>query len=364
MDNNELDKVLKEKLKNQITPSKEFEQKIQNTIKEQKEITKKQSTNSKKYRTMKLIVSMAAVALVAFMIGISLKNEINFEEKILTIATIKDIKPTKSQNEILASDSEFLIYTEGEDLTVESVQKVLYIEPALEYTIKKTSNPNEYKLTFEQNIPNNTIVKLQYVKDLITEDSWAYQTSSELSVNGTYPANKSSYVSRNSTIEIEFSYASVENLEEHIEISPATSGTWEHLGKVWRFTPQNELKEGTYYVKVKSGIIAEQKTLKNDYLFEFTVGETTQNEYIYNTISIDRINTYKPDEQVRIYCYTPYYSEKKLNISKIEIAKFGNKDEFIEYLQNENYKKATNLGEYEFEQTENYVQLTESLQTG
>lgn len=51
MDNNELDKVLKEKLKNQITPSKEFEQKMRYTIKEQKEKAKKETKKtSKKFR--------------------------------------------------------------------------------------------------------------------------------------------------------------------------------------------------------------------------------------------------------------------------------------------------------------------------
>ena len=365
MDSNELDKVLKEKLKNQITPSKEFEQKIQNTIKEQKDKAKKETKkNSKNFGKMKLLISMVAVALIAFMIGISLNDDvINFEEKTVTIATITDIKPTKSSNEILANDSEFLIYAEGEELSVESVQKVLYIEPALEYTIEKTSNSNEYKLTFSQNIPDNTIVKLQYVKDQITQDSWAYQTSDDLSVSGTYPADKEENVSKNSVLEIEFSYASVENLEQYVEISPAINGTWEHLGKVWRFTPQGELTEGKYYVKVKSGIITEQKTLKDDYTFEFTVGQSLRQQYIYNTISVDGINTYKPDEPVRIYCQAGYNSNK-LNISEIEIARFESKEDFIEYLQSKNYQKATNQGSYEFDQTENYVQLTKGLQTG
>ena len=68
MDNNELDKILKEKLKSQITPPKELEQKMQNVIKEQK--AKKQNNKISKYRTMKMIISMAAVVLIAFIIGI------------------------------------------------------------------------------------------------------------------------------------------------------------------------------------------------------------------------------------------------------------------------------------------------------
>lgn len=361
MDNNELDKIIKEKLKGQIMPSKEFEQKIQNTIKEQKQ-TYKKSNSSSKYAKIKVLVSMAAVALIAFVLGISLKdNGINFEEKTVTIAAITDIKPTKSSNEVLASDSEFLIYAQGENLTEESVQKVLYIEPALEYNISKTNNENEYKLTFKQNIPNNTIVKLQYVKDKITQDSWAYQTANELSVNGTYPGDGSIAVSKDTVIEIEFSHATVENLEDNVEISPKINGKWEHLGKIWRFTPEQKLSEETYYVRVKKGIIAEQKTLKNEYIFSFTVGEWRPSEYIYNSISIDKINTYKTDETVRIYCSG---INTKLEISKIEIAKFESKEKFINYLKNENYDSATNLGEYKFEQTESYVQLNKGLEIG
>ena len=87
------------------------------------------------------------------------------------------------------NDSEFLIY--AEDTNLELVQKSLYIEPALEYVIKEESD-NVYKLKFKQNIPDNTIVKLQYVKNKITEDSWAYQTSNKLSVSSTYPATRNS----------------------------------------------------------------------------------------------------------------------------------------------------------------------------
>ena len=335
MDNNELDKIIKEKLKGQIIPSKEFEQKIQNSIKEQKQ-TYKKSTNNSKYAKMKVLVSIAAVALIAFVLGISLKdNGINFEEKTVTIASITDIKPTKSSNEVLASDSEFLIYAQGENLTEESVQKVLYIEPALEYNISKTNNENEYKLTFKQNIPNNTIVKLQYVKDKITQDSWAYQTSNELSINRTYPAKGEMLVSKDTVIEIEFSHATVENLEDNVEILPKINGKWEHLGKIWRFTPEQELAEETYYVKVKNGIVAEQKTLKNEYTFSFMAKDAPNIDYFYNTTSIDKINTYKTDEPVRIYCSGMY---TKLEISKIEIGKFESKDEFINYLIQKNIK--------------------------
>lgn len=366
MDNNEIDKILKQKLENQITPSKEFEKKFLNTIKEQKNIEEAKpeiKSKTKIYKKMNFIISMAAVVLIAFVVGI---NYWNFRQTNTKTAFIKEIKPTNLSENVLASNSEFIIYTEGKDINVESVQKAIYVEPALEYTIKKTSNENEYKLTFEQNIPYNTIVKLQYVKDQITQDSWAYQTSTELMVNKTYPADEETTVSENTVIELEFSYASVENIEKYVEISPKIKGEWEHLGKVWRFTPKQELLKEKYSVTVKNGITAETKILEKDYTFSFTVGEFEPNkqEYYYNTISIDKINTYKPNENVLIYCSGSWMNDEELDISKLEIAKFESKEDFTQYLQNKEYDKAKNLGEHQFKQTTSYVQLAQKLQEG
>ena len=107
----------------------------------------------------------------------------------------------------------------------------------------KIINDEQYKLEFKQNIPDNTILKLQYIKDKITEDSWAYQTSNKLSVTSTYPANGENTVSKNTSIEIKFSYAGIEEIQNNITITPEIKGTWEHYGNIWRLIPSEELKE-------------------------------------------------------------------------------------------------------------------------
>ena len=385
MDNNELDRILKEKLKGKINPSLEMQDKIRQKVELEKKARLSRSENDnqetdnknanykvikqdkpKKYKKLKSITSIAAMVLIIFTMGIVLnKNFLNSEETIVNVATITAVEPTKLKNGILANDSEFIIYADGNDINKESVQKSLYIEPALDYTIEKTSNKNEYKLKFKQNIPDNTIVKLQYVKNQITENSWAYQTSNKLSVSKTYPANNEDQVSKNSIIEIEFSYASVENLQDYVTISPKTEGTWEHLGKIWRFTPKAELKEETKYtITINKGITAEGETLENEYIFNFIVNESDNgvSSYDYDSISIDGINTYKSDERVNIY-YTKNY-ETKTEIAKIEISKFNNTEDFIEYVKTKNYQKAESQGEYEFEQNKNYLQLRKTLQNG
>lgn len=364
MDNNELDKILKQKLKDQIKPSKELESKIKQKVEEEKLKKLKsmniETTNQKhKYGKMKALISMAAIVLIALVVGGNLNN---FTQNTTTIAVIKSVEPTKSLNGIVQNDSEFLIY--AEDTNLETVQKSLYIEPALEYVIKEESN-NVYKLTFKQNIPDNTIVKLQYVKNKITEDSWAYQTSNKLSVSSTYPANNESYVSQNTVIDVKLSYANVENFEENVKITPSIDGKWENLGNVWRFTPSKELEEQKYTIKINKGIKVQEQTLEEDYIFSFKVGKTFEKtKYSHILTTLDEIENCKTDELLKIYYETNIYVESDEEISKIEISKFAKIEQFKEYLKDKNFENAEKIGNYEFTKFENYLQLNKTLQTG
>lgn len=367
MEDNQLDKILRDKLKEKIVASPEMENKIKEKIEEQKRIYKKQNSNKRKnYHILKPLISVAAVAVIAFTFGMKLEKDDITEifGNQTTVAVIKSIEPTKLQSGILANDSEFIIQAD-ENSSKESIQKSLYIEPAMEYTIEKTENKNEYKLTFNQNIPDNTIVKLEYVKDQITKDSWAYQTSNKLSITGTYPENENCRVEPNSVIEIEFSYANVENLEENVSITPNIEGNWEHFGKIWRFTPYNELEKKEYSIKISNEITAGEEKLEKEYEFSFSVDEYgVYGKCDYNSYSIDGISNYKADEAVKIY-YT-YYAQEPLDITEIEISKFDSIDDFINYLETENKELAQSIGNYEFEINTNdkYFKLNRSLPNG
>ena len=366
MDNNELDKKLKEMLKNKITIPKETEKKILQKVDEEKR-KRIPTTEIKKekvkpvYKRIAPILSIAAMFVIVFTLGIILRNTSDN----ITRVTIEAIEPTKVYEGIIANDSDFIIYTDGESTTVEGVQKSIYVEPALDYTIEKIDN-EKYKLEFEQNIPDNTIVKLQYIKNKITENSWAYQTSNKLSVTSTYPDIDAGTVDANTVIEIKFSYASVENLEENVEITPQINGSWEHLGNIWRFTPDSLLEENQKYtIKINKGLKADDETLEEDYIFYFTVNTTEDvTQYTYTSNSIDGINAYKSNEQVRIYYNYYEGSSNSVEIDKIEISKFETVDEFVQYLETNNYENAQNLGEVEFEKRENYLELRSGLQNG
>ena len=374
MDNKEIDKILKSKLQNRIKPSKEFEDRIKAKIEEQKEIAKQKASTSnnsfkpvenkeenantqkqdkkKFYKMMSRLISVAAVFVVVLTAGIYFneKEEIPNIPGISSNRTerikIKAITPTKVEAGIIANDSEFIISVEGENTNLDDVRKSLYIEPALEYEITKTSN-SEYKLKFKQNIPDNTLLKLQYVKDQITEDSWAYQTRNTLSVTNTYPANEGT-VSLQSVIEIEFSYANVQNFEENVTITPSVEGNWEHIGKLWRFIPTKEFEDNTkYQVKINKNIKADNENLENDYIFEFTAkyADTYGRYYSYSTKSVDRIYTSDLNEPIAIYSRDDGLISE---VKTIEIKKFENADEFIKYLDDEDYNSAKSVGNFSF----------------
>lgn len=367
MDNNDLDKIIKEKLKDKIKPSKELEQKIIQKIEEEKHKKKTYANNNlinqnnkstsfkssnynkmKKFNNIAKILSIAAVFLIVFTIGMNLNNTPFIgNEPEANLISIKAIEPTKMESGIIAKDSDFTIFVEGDNVSAEAVQKSVYVEPALDYTIEKTLNKNEYKLKFKQNIPDNTILKLQYVKNQITQDSWAYQTSNKLSVTSTYPDNKDENATQNTIIDIEFSYATVKDLEKHVKISPNIKGTWEHLGRIWRFTPSSKLEKGKKYtVIISKNLKAENQNLDDDYKFEFSVEERdSATAYSVNN-SMDGIITARANEFVNI----PYYANKdNIQFGKAEIAKFSNIDDFIEYVDTANYSKAVKQGDYEVE---------------
>ena len=375
MENNELDKILKEKLKGKMKIPSEIEGKIRQKVEEKKKNQFKTinigNNNGKnnKYKFLKPLISVAAAVVIVFAVGTNLNklpiNNILHNTEVSTVA-ITSIEPTKSANGVLANDSEFTIHTDGQNYDKEDVKKILYVEPALEYEVSKVSN-NEYKLKFKQNIPDNTIVKLQYVKDKITEDSWAYQTSNKLTISEVYPADKE-IASKNTTIEIKFSYASVENLSKYVKITPKVEGKWKHLGKVWRFTPSKQLKNNQKYtVSVKSGIkIPEGEELDGDYIFSFKVQEegTNAEMYLHKTITADDIDTYRPDEQVKIYYEVDSYNGNKPDIAKVQISKFKTIDDFIEYLKTKDYSKAEGKESYSFIHKQGYIQLSKTLPTG
>ena len=126
------------------------------------------------------------------------------------------------------------------------------VEPAYDYTVEKVKK-NEYKVTID-NITGNQIVNLNYVENNKPVYKWAYESSKDLAISSIYPRNGAK-VSSDSVIEVNLTYANVENFEKSVSIEPAVDGSWEHLGRTWRFTPTDSLKDKTTYTVIVKNTI-------------------------------------------------------------------------------------------------------------
>ena len=135
MDNNELDKILKEKLKGKIQMPQEMQEKIKQKVEQEKSNYKK--SKNKKYNKLKPLISIVALLIIIFTADLLInKNLFNEPEITTTVVAIKSIEPTKINNGIIANDTEFIIYTDGQKTTKEDVQRSIYIEPPFDYEIK------------------------------------------------------------------------------------------------------------------------------------------------------------------------------------------------------------------------------------
>ena len=82
--------------------------------------------------------------------------------------------------------------------------------------------------------------------------------------------NNANRVSTSSYIEVEMSYANIENFENYVQIVPEIEGTWQQKGKVYRFVPTSGLKNQTEYtVTIKKGLKIDDKELEDNYSFSF-----------------------------------------------------------------------------------------------
>ena len=271
------------------------------------------------------------------------KNKENYKFSIV------DIK-SKSEGNYIDSTETFIITTENG--TKEDLQKHLYIEPALNYTIEQNKK-NEYSVTVND-IPSNTLVNLNYVNNEIVDYKWAFQSTKDLQVTSTYPIDGASEISTYTTIEITLSYADVKNISKYFHISPEVNGKFEHIGRTWRFTPDTPLKPNTTYtIVVDKGYTNGEYTAEEAYKSSFATYtiNTTSNENderlgkYYSSITQDKINTFLPTEKP-IFRLNSYYNYKPAHVS---LSKFKNLDNFLSFLDNDLEFDITDLGEVSFQ---------------
>jgi hypothetical protein len=208
--NNEIDKKDKVKEKESVKEEKETA--------EVKEKEKKPKKNHDKLIKIALISSyVLGFVLIGIGIGLIIYNNNK------TVAD-KDFKITnvtlKSDEDYVANNDTFVVETN--DANEEMVKEHLYIEPPVNYDIKKV-NKNKYEVEVK-NVPSDTLVNLSLVKNEVKSYSWAFQSTKDLKVLSVYPTEGASSVPTNTAIYITMSYPNVTNLKDHFEIFPEVEG--------------------------------------------------------------------------------------------------------------------------------------------
>ena len=270
---------------------------------------------------------------------------------------IVSVKAKRMNGSFIKNDTSFEITTLNGSL--ESLKSHIAVTPAINYTVTE-SGENTYELTPDEPIPDNTLFKLASVKDKVIIGSWAFQTEEVLSISGTYPANGNEYCSVSTVYELYFSYADVSDVPSHVTFEPHVDGSWEHVGKTWRFTPSAPLEEETVYkVLVSAGITCDGMEITEDSVFTFgtKTGESVDSvELEPRHTTVDMISTYRPGEAVTV-SFSSQMGIKVIKeaVSSVSLKRFANADSFLRELDGY-YEKPEELGTVEFELTESEVE--------
>ena len=269
--------------------------------------------------------------------------------------TITSIEPKTSGNYVKNNET-FVVKTSAAN--EEIVRQHLYVEPAVNYDIKKV-NSKEFEVSLKD-VPSDTLVNLSLVKNEVKNYSWAFQTTKYLKVLSVSPTNGSASVDTATGISVMLSYPDVENFEEHFEISPKVEGKFVHNSTVWKFIPNKDLKDKeTYTITITSGLKTGDVELKENFTSSFStynrpVNNGTQDEIEgkkanHSYISVDHINTFTPSEKVT---FKMYYTPNPVN--KIKMYKMNSYNDFMKFLNDEKNYKAKDLG------TQKYTRNTEN----
>lgn len=262
--------------------------------------------------------------------------------------SIVDIEQ-ETQGSYISNDEKFVVKTENGSL--EEVEKHLYIEPAVNYEIKKKSK-NKYEVV-TKDIPSNKIVNVKYLDNKVVENNWAFQSTKDLTVTSIYPADKTSDISRDTTIEITFSYPDVEDINKYVEIEPKIEGTFEQNGRTWILKPKKSLEEGqTYTITISEGIKNKDNKLTQGFKTTFSTDKEEDTDgFEYNSITLDGIETFRTTEN-------PMFITTG-DVSKVEMFKFNSNEDFRKYITHDNSYNLKSLGKVSFKKLNHDLYMVE-----
>lgn len=319
----------------------------------EKNIIKEEKDNKKKKVTLIITLPIIVLLLVFLIVYSFVTKQIDFKDTKFKITNIEH----KSEDDYIKNNETFIVETEKGSL--DDVKKHLYIEPAINYDIKKVSR-NKYEVS-TKDIPSDSIINLKYLDNEVVEDKWAFQSTKDLTVTSIYPANNTSNNSTYTTIEIVFSYPNVEDINNSILIDPPVEGKFVQNGRVWILKPDKPLKENTTYtITVNNTIKNSSEKIKESYKSTFSTyvnNNTSTTKINYNSNTIDNIATFKPSDN-------PMFVTTG-NITRVEMLKFASSEDFKKYIDNDTTYKTTSLGDVPIEKLENNLyKVNKTFKTG
>ena len=216
--------------------------------------------------------------------------------------------------------------TSKEEINNNFIKNNLQIVPVEEYKIEKLSSTvhNIIPLT---SLQNDKIYQVK-MNDEEYNYSWAFQTKKKFEIEGTLPADKSSYVPSNSGIEMYFSLSGLGELDEFFEIKPHVEGKFLYKNNTAIFVPDKLEENINYTVTIKKGygLKDSPQKLEEDYSFSFN----TKIEK-YTEVYFDRPMTNIYENNVKII--EAYITNENLEFD-INIFKYSNADYFAENINN------------------------------
>src|SRR5690554_5420764 len=132
-----------------------------------------------------------------------------------------ELTAIKSDKQGIDNSSGFKLVSK-DNISKNYVKKNLQIVPKEEFKIEEISN-TVVNIIPLNNLENDKVYQVK-LNDDTYEYSWAFQTKKEFKIENTIPAKDSNYVPAHSGIEMYFSLADFEDIDEYFEIKPETKG--------------------------------------------------------------------------------------------------------------------------------------------
>lgn len=262
---------------------------------------------------------------------------------------IVSLEAKDSDGKYINSNAEFVVKTENGSVRLLSESVVL--TPAYDYTVTELEK-DSYVIKIEEHIPDNSTLKIDFVKDKVILRTWQFATREILSVMGTFPADGSMACDVNTTFELDLSYAGCENVPEHVAFTPHIDGVWTHIGKTWRFIPSSPLAaDTTYTATVSPGITCGDMVIDKEFSSTFGTHPADVTDTMIVTpqyLTVDKVNTYRKDESIKMMftCVSSdAYNAPMVLVDTLESAfadftleTFGSHEDFLSSLNGGRYK--------------------------